>query len=204
MLQTPPKYNMNYISNFLAMRNAPMPTSSKSPNRIDCDVDETQLDKFNANNGKSFTIASILGLKKKAAGTVNVEQCDGKAKELNAINLSIHNAQNFPPVPNKPSFNVIDDTRFLPNRIPLGFAHHHMQTPTAHGQHPSTATHFYPNMNNVNNNNNNNLMNMNHNGTSALQSLQQQFHTKSNQAFAPFHGKEQRNNKNGEFRVENA
>lgn len=198
---------MNYISNFLAMRNAagasiPMPSASKSPHPIDCDVDETQLDKFNANTGKSFTIASILGLKKKSTATVATEHPpDGsRSKELNAINLSIHNAQNFPPVPTKAPFNVVDsDQRFMPNRIPLAFAHHHMQASAVHGQHHSSAPHFYGGVNGANNNNNNNMMTMNHNGTSALQSLQQQFHAKNSQPFAPFHGKEQRTNKHGEF-----
>lgn len=202
---------MNYISNFLAMRNATvgnttMPMSSKSPHTIDCDVDATQLDKFNANShGKSFTIASILGLKKKSTPTMSADESpDANPKELNAINLSIHNAQNFPPMPNKSSFNVIDaETRFLPNRLPLAFAHHHMQATAAHAQHHQTPQHFYPAIsavnNNNNNNNNNNLMSLNHNGASALQSLQQQFHAKNNQQFTSFHNKDQRNNKSGEF-----
>lgn len=214
MLQNP-KYNMNYISNFLAMRNAttnanasslpqspqilgPQQTNTNSID-ADCELDATQLEKLGASAaGKSFTIASILGLKKKNAATVNAEAGQNqKPKELNAMNLSIHNNQNFP-LQNK-AFGSIDvDNRLLQNRIPLTFAHHHLQNPNAHQQTP----HFYPQPNNVssNNNNNNNLSVANHNGAaSALQSLQQQFHTKNGSNFPPFHGKEQHHqrNKNG-------
>lgn len=167
----------------------------------DCELDETQLEKLGASAaGKSFTIASILGLKKKNAATTNSEAGQNqKPKELNAMNLSIHNNQNFQ-LQNK-AFGGIDvDNRLLQNRIPLSFAHHHLQNPNAHQQAP----HFYPQPNNVsnnnNNNNNNNLSVTNHNGAaSALQSLQQQFHAKGGSNFPPFHGKEQHHprNKNG-------
>lgn len=216
MLQNP-KYNMNYISNFLAIRNAttnpnasllpqspqilgPQQTNTNSID-TDCELDETQLEKLGASAaGKSFTIASILGLKKKNAEAGQNQ----KPKELNAMNLSIHNNQNFQQLQNK-TFGSIDvDNRLLQNRIPLTFAHHHLQNPNAHQQSP----HFYPQPNNVsnnnNNNNNNNLSVTNHNGAaSALQSLQQQFHTKSGSNFPPFHGKEQHHqrNKNGTLMI---
>lgn len=216
MLQNP-KYNMNYISNFLAIRNATANTNPSSlpqspqilgpqqtnTHDTECELDETQLEKLGASAaGKSFTIASILGLKKKnAASNANSESGgqNQKPKELNAMNLSIHNNQNFQ-LQNKTFGNIDVDNRLLQNRIPLTFAHHHLQNPNAHQQTP----HFYPQPNNNvsnNNNNNNNLSVTNHNGTtaSALQSLQQQFHRKSGSNFAPFHGKEQHHprNKNG-------
>lgn len=195
MLQNP-KYNMNYISNFLAMRNtatsnASLPQSSiittQQANNIigtECELDETQLERLSASTGKSFTIASILGLKKKN-GSNNMETGNQKQRELNAMNLSIHNNQNY---------QMHTDNRLLQNRIPLAFAHHHLQGSHGHPQAP----HFYqPTNNSANNNNNNNNLNAaNHNGTSALQSLQQQFHAKNNPNFQPFHGKEHRN-KNG-------
>lgn len=208
MLQNP-KYNMNYISNFLAIRNANTshPQSQvlgtqKSNNSIDtdCELDETQLEKLGASAaGKSFTIASILGLKKKNAAT-NSEAGSQKSKELNAMNLSIHNNQNFQ-LQNK-TFGSIDvDSRLLQNRIPLTFNHHHLQNPSAHQQPP----HFYQTQNNVssnNNNNNNNLSVNNHNGaSSALQSLQQQFHAKGGTNFPPFHGKEQQHQRNKNGRI---
>lgn len=205
MLQNP-KYNMNYISNFLAIRNATNANASlpqsqilgtqQTNNSIDteCGLDETQFEKLSASAGKSFTIASILGLKKKNAAT-NSEAGNQKPKELNAMNLSIHNNQNFQ-LQNKTFGNIDVDNRLLQNRIPLTFAHHHLQNPNVHQQPP----HFYQTPNNVSNNsnNNNNLSVANHNGASALQSLQQQFHTKSGSNFPPFHGKEQhQRNKNG-------
>lgn len=198
MLQNP-KYNMNYISNFLAMRNAASGNTSLPQSPIinpqqtnhsigsELDLDETQLERLNATTGKSFTIASILGLKKKN-GVNNLEAGNPKQKELNAMNLSIHNNQNYP-MHSKTFGNIDADNRLLQNRIPLNFAHHHLQ---GHPQPP----HFYQPTNSTNNNNNNNINTANHNGTSALQSLQQQFHSKNNPNFPPFHGKEQRN-KNG-------
>lgn len=199
MLQNP-KYNMSYISNFLAIRNAAngntaLPQSPMSgthqPNSVigpECELDETQLERLSASTGKSFTIASILGLKKKNQATNNLETGSAKQKELNAMNLSIHNNQNYP-MHNKPFGNIDNDNRLLQNRIPLAFAHHHLQ-----GSHPQPP-HFYQPSNNINNNN---INTANHNGTSALQSLQQQFHSKNSSNFPPFHGKEQRN-KNGWF-----
>lgn len=201
MLQNP-KYNMNYISNFLAMRNTANNNASQSPiintqqtNNIigsECDLDETQLERLSASTGKSFTIASILGLKKKN-GSNNLEAGNQKQKELNAMNLSIHNNQNYQ-IHAKTFGNIDADNRLLQNRIPLAFAHHQLQGLHGHPQAP----HFYQPTNNTNNNNNNNnsLNTTNHNGTSALQSLQQQFHSKNNPNFPPFHGKEHRN-KNG-------
>lgn len=201
MLQNP-KYNMNYISNFLAIRNATnanvtLPQSQivgtpQTNNSIDmeCELDETQLEKLGASAGKSFTIASILGLKKKNAAA-NSEAANQKPKELNAMNLSIHNNQNFQ-LQNKPFGSIDVDNRLLQNRIPLAFAHHHLQNANVPHQPP----HFYQTPNNVNNNNN--LSVANNNGASALQSLQQQFHTKSGSNFSSFHGKEQhQRNKNG-------
>lgn len=203
MLQNP-KYNMSYISNFLAIRNAAngntsLPQSQMSgthqPNGAigpECELDETQLERLSASTGKSFTIASILGLKMKNQAANNVETTGNtKQKELNAMNLSIHNNQNYP-IHNKPFGNMDTDNRLLQNRIPLSFAHHHLQGSHGHSQPP----HFYQPTNNMNNNNNNNLNTANHNGTSALQSLQQQFHSKNSPSFPPFHAKEQRN-KNG-------
>lgn len=206
MLQNP-KYNMNYISNFLAIRNATnanaslpqsqiLGTQQTQHNSIDteCELDETQFEKLSASAGKSFTIASILGLKKKNAASTNLEAVGNqKPKELNAINLSIHNNQNFQ-LQNKTFGNIDVDNRL--HRLPLSFAHHHLQNPNAHQQPP----HFYQTPNNVSNNsnNNNNLSVANHNGASALQSLQQQFHPKNGSNFPPFHGKEQhQRNKNG-------
>lgn len=201
MLQNP-KYNMSYISNFLAMRNTAannpsLPQSSiintQQTNNIigpECDLDETQLERLSASTGKSFTIASILGLKKKN-GSNNMETGNPKQRELNAMNLSIHNNQNYQ-MHTKSFGNIDADNRLLQNRIPLAFAHHHLQG--SHG-HPQTP-HFYQPTNNATNNNNNSLSAANHNGTSALQSLQQQFHAKNNPNFSPFHGKEHRN-KNG-------
>lgn len=197
MLQNPPKYNMNYISDFLAIRNASNGTSASSlvaPQQnntsigTECDLDEMQLERINATTGKSFTIASILGLKKK--NVINSNQCpmSSKSKEVNAINLSLN--QNYSM--HKSAFSSIDpENRLLPNRIPLPFSHHHMPSPTHIQHHPST--HF-----NQQNNNNNNLHVANHNQASALQSLQQQFHSKNSQSFSHFHNnKEQRNNKSG-------
>lgn len=206
MLQNP-KYNMSYISNFLAIRNATnanvtLPHSQltgtpQTNNSIDmeCELDETQLEKLSASAGKSFTIASILGLKKKNAAT-NSDATHQKPKELNAMNLSIHNNQNFQ-MQNK-TFGSIDvDNRLLQNRFPLTFGHHHLQNPNAPHQPP----HFYQTPNNVNNNNNNNLSVTNNNGASALQSLQQQFHTKGSSNFSSFHAKEQhQRNKNGKLK----
>lgn len=206
MLQNP-KYNMNYISNFLAIRNATnanvtLPQSqilgAQQPNNsidMECELDETQLEKLGASAGKSFTIASILGLKKKNAATTAAEAANPKPKELNAMNLSIHNNQNFQ-LQNKSFGSIEADNRLLQNRIPLTFAHHHLQNPNAHHQPPP---HFYQAPNNVSNNNNNNLSVTNNNGAaSALQSLQQQFHTKGGSNFPSFHGKEQhQRNKNG-------
>lgn len=199
MLQNP-KYNMNYISNFLAIRNAANANPSLPQSAIintqqsnnnslgsECDLDETHLERINATTGKSFTIASILGLKKKNPPP-NPETGNQKQKELNAMNLSIHNNQNYP-MHNKTFGNIEVDNRLLQNRIPLAhFAHHHLQ-----GSHPQPP-HFYQPTNNTNNNNN--LNTANHNNNSALQSLQQQFHSKSGPNFTPFHGKEHRN-KNG-------
>lgn len=206
MLQNP-KYNMSYISNFLAIRNAangsnslpqsPMSGTHQPNNAIgpECELDETQLERLSASTGKSFTIASILGLKKKNQAANSLESGNAKQKELNAMNLSIHNNQNYP-MHNKPFGNIDTDNRLLQNRIPLTFAHHHLQGSHGHQQPP----HFYQPTNNMNNNNNNNLNTANHNGTSALQSLQQQFHTKNSPNFPPFHGKEQRS-KNGKLNV---
>lgn len=200
MLQNP-KYNMSYISNFLAIRNATSANSqlpqssnigtqqSNSSFGAECDLDETQLERLSASAGKSFTIASILGLKKKNA-SASPDAPNQKQKELNAMNLSIHNNQNYQ-IHNKTFGNIDADNRLLQNRIPLAFAHHHLQGSHAHPQ----PSHFYQ-PNNVNSNNNNNLNTANHNGTSALQSLQQQFHAKNTPNFPTFHGKEQRN-KNG-------
>lgn len=204
MLQNP-KYNMSYISNFLAIRNATNANASHPQPQIinaqqmnssigsECDLDETQLEKLSASAGKSFTIASILGLKKKNAAA-NPESGNSKQKELNAMNLSIHNNQNYQ-MQNKPFGNIDADNRLLQNRIPLAFAHHHLQGSHPHQQPP----HFYQPNNNANNNNNNNLNTANHNGTSALQSLQQQFHAKNSPNFTPFHGKEQRNRNGKDF-----
>lgn len=190
---------MSYISNFLAIRNAtnanaslPQPPIINTPQMnssigSECDLDETQLEKLSASAGKSFTIASILGLKKKNS-SINADTGNAKQKELNAMNLSIHNNQNYQ-MHNKSFGNMEADNRLLQNRIPLAFAHHHLQGSHAHPQPPP----FYQPNNGTNNNNNNNLSTANHNGTSALQSLQQQFHAKNNPNFTPFHGKEQRN-----------
>lgn len=194
---------MNYISNFLAIRNASNATSASSPapaapqqnNSIgtDCDLDETQLKRINATTGKSFTIASILGLKKKNATNPNESSMNSKSKEMNAINLSLN--QNYSL--HKSAFCSIDsENRLLPNRVPLPFSHHHMPSPSHIQHHPST--HF-----NQQNNNNNNLHVANHNQASALQSLQQQFHSKNSQNFSHFHNnKEQRNNKSGKHGLE--
>lgn len=188
---------MNYISNFLAIRNAangttltpsPISQTQLQTNSLssDCDLDETQIERINASTGKSFTIASILGLKKKSATIPNQSPANTKSKELNAINLSLN--QNYPL--HKSAFSSIDpENRLLPNRIPLPFQHHHLQTPSHMQHHPNA--HF-----NQPNNNNNNLHVTNHNQASALQSLQQQFHSKNTQSFSHFHNKEQRN-KNG-------
>lgn len=202
MLQNP-KYNMSYISNFLAIRNATsansqLPQSSNIGTQqsntsfgAECDLDETQLERLSASAGKSFTIASILGLKKKNT-SASPDAPNQKQKELNAMNLSIHNNQNYQ-IHNKTFGNIDADNRLLQNRIPLAFAHHHLQGSHAHPQ----PSHFYQ-PNNVNSNNNNNLNTANHNGASALQSLQQQFHAKNTPNFPTFHGKEQRN-KNGMY-----
>lgn len=193
---------MNYLSNFLAMRNSTLPPSPQSLNNItECDLDETQLEKFNASSGKSFTIASILGLKKKSSTAMSSDPLDSKSKELNAINLTMHNSHSYQ-LQSKSSFNVVEsENRFLQNRIPLAFAHHHLQS-SSHAQNHANAAHFYQTVNNNsnNNNNNNNLLTVNHNGSSALQNLQHQFHPKNNQSFSSFHGKEQRT-KNGLFSI---
>lgn len=200
---------MTYISNFLAMRNAAnapptvpasaMTQPSNSANDADDCLDETQLESMSTSTGKSFTIASILGLKKKnaaaAAAAANLESSSNvKSKELTVMNLSMHNNHNYP-IHNKPAVDV--DNRLLTNRIPLAFAHHHhhLQANNPPHHHPP---HFYQNNSN---NNNNNLHTTNQNGPSALQSLQQQFHAKSGQAFSTFHGKEQRS-KTGELSKE--
>lgn len=208
MLQNP-KYNMSYISNFLAIRNAANANPSLPQSQIlnaqhtnnaietDCELDETQLEKLSASSaGKSFTIASILGFKKKNAPG-NLDATNQKPKELNAMNLSIHNNQNFQ-MHNKP-FEA--DNRLLHNRIPLFHHHHHHHLQGSHA-HPQTSHFYQPTANpNNNNNNNNNSTTANHNGTSsALQSLQQQFHVKNGPNFRPFHGKEQRN-KNGTIQM---
>ncbi|XP_031626028.1 homeobox protein H2.0-like [Contarinia nasturtii] len=189
MLQNP-KYNMNYISNLLGIRNGN--TTIQSSNS-ECDFDETQLERLTASSGgKSFTIASILGLKKKNAANNNVDTGNTKQKELNAMNLSIHNNQTYPM--QSKTFSGNGNMEVLQSRIPsMAFAHHHHHLQGSHG-HPAPPPHFYQPINNANNKNNNNLGMANHNGTtSALQSLQQQFHSKSSPNFPPFHGKEQRN-----------
>lgn len=204
MLQNP-KYNMSYISNFLAMRNS---AGGNSPHQAamigqqhsnvmgsDCDLDETQLERLSASTGKSFTIASILGLKKKNAAA-NAEAANPKQKDLNAMNLTIHNSQSYQ-MHNKTFGGIDADNRLLQNRIPLAFAHHHLQGSHGHPQAPP----FYQPTNAPNNNNNNNLNTANHNGTSALQSLQQQFHSKNTSSFPPFHAKEQRNKSGTYFYV---
>lgn len=191
---------MNYISNFLAIRNASNGTSASSPatpqlnnnntsiGGSQCDLDETQLERINATTGKSFTIASILGLKKKNISNSNQSPMGSKSKEVNAINLSLN--QNYSM--HKSAFSSIDpENRLLPNRVPLPFSHH-MPSPSHIQHHPST--HF----NQPNNNNNNNFHITNNNQASALQSLQQQFHSKNSQSFSHFqNNKEQRNNKSG-------
>lgn len=210
-----PKYNMTYISNFLAIRNAAnappslptppttQPASGNSITDADCELDETQLESISTTTGKSFTIASILGLKKKqnaaaaaAAAVVNLETSSNlKPKELTVMNLSMHNHHNFQ-LHNKSTISDLEvDNRLLTNRIPLAFAHHHHQLQANNQSHQHTP-HFYPNNNSSNTTNNNNLHTTNQNGPSALQSLQQQFHAKNNPAFSAFHGKEQRS-KNG-------
>lgn len=213
MLHPPPKYTMNYISNFLAIRNAATASSvaPSSPsnnanhsNEINCDLDETQLDSINGTTGsKSFTIAAILGLKKKNAAAAVAAAIDQtqKSKEMSVMNLStnlnIHNQQHQHMMPAishhiKGTFNNFDnvnDTRLMPNRIPLAFGQHINQH-----HHTHHNSHFLSN-----NNNNNNNHTINSNATSALQSLQQQFHQKNNQNLGSFHGKEHRI-KNGKFK----
>lgn len=190
MLQNSPKYNMNYISNFLAIRNASNGTSVPSPaapqqNNVsigsECDLNETQLERINATTGKSFTIASILGLKKKSIANSN------QSKEVNAINLSLN--QNYSM--HKSAFSSIEpENRLLPNQIPIPFSHHHMLSPSHMQHHP--LTHF-----NQQNNKNNNFHVTNHNQASALQSLQQQFHSKNSQRLSHFHNNKEQRNKSG-------
>lgn len=91
MLHPPSKYNMNYLSNFLAIRNAATATSSlpsslsaspppllqPQPPKSNAEYDETQLDTISGSAGaKSFTIAAILGLKKKSAAAAAVAAMD--------------------------------------------------------------------------------------------------------------------------------
>lgn len=217
MLQPPPKYNMNYLTNFLAMRNAaanaqtnPVEMTRSSPSANDI-VDETQLASMNGNT-KSFTIAAILGLKKNA--TTNSEQIPStKQRELSVMNLSMHNVGgtnhcstsnnshiSTHQTPMKFGFNAYDasaaaiaaanaaaDNRLLGTRIPFP---HHL---SAHHHH--SASHLSPFHGANNNNNGKHAINVN--SSSALQSLQQQFHHKN----SAFNTKEPRH-KNGNIYTE--
>lgn len=187
------------------MRNAAtasssMPPSLSSPPKSHADLDETHLETISGSTGaKSFTIAAILGLKKKNAAAAAVASMDSphKPNDLTVMNLSMHNSnlhmnqaahnllqqsQNLSQHPLKTAFNAYEsaaDTRLLTNRLQLGFGQHLNSVP----QH---LAHFHgtngTNNNNSNTNNNNNTYTANSNAASALQSLQQQFHQK-NSAF---------------------
>lgn len=209
MLHPPSKYNMNYLSNFLAIRNAAtasssMPPTPLTPPKTNADLEDTQLETISGSAGaKSFTIAAILGLKKKSAAAAAVAAMDSphKPNDLTVMNLSMHNntlhmnqaahnllqqSQNLSQHPLKTAFNAYDnsaDTRLLTNRLQLGFGQHLNSVPHHPTQH---LNHFHgtngTNNNSSNTNNNNNTYTANSNAASALQSLQQQFHQK-NSAF---------------------
>lgn len=204
MLHHQSKYNMTYISNFLAIRNVAATTSSvPSPpsslvahsNDVDCITDETELDSINGATGKSFTIAAILGLKKKnaaACAAAAALDTQPKNKELTVMNLSMHNNQHLTQTQSHHmraalnNYDGVSDARLLANRIPIPFCHHNPNHSNSHHH-----SHY------LSNNNNNHTTN--NNQTSALQTLHQQFHQKSNQNLSPFHGKESRA-KNGKYR----
>lgn len=205
MLQNPKYNSMNYLSNILAINSAngsttlpqlPIIGATQSSN-TESDLDETQFERLTAStSGKSFTIASILGLKKKNTVNNNLDVGNSKQKELNAMNLSIHNNRTYS-MQTKPlngNSGIEADNRLGQNRMSMVF-------PTLQGSrgYLPPPSHFFPTINNNPiNNNNNNLNTVNHNGNNnatALQNLQQ-FHSKNSQNFPTFHGKEHRN-KNG-------
>lgn len=221
MLHPPSKYNMNYLSNFLAIRNAatasstmptmqnasssssppplpppPPPTSSQqSPLSLpsplhhskSTDLDETQLNTISSSAGvKSFTIAAILGLKKKnaaaAAAVAAMDSVHHKPNDLTVMNLSMHNnslhmnqtthnlLQHTQHPSLKTAFTAYDtstDTRSLTNRLQLGFGQHLNTMPHHQASH---MAHFHgtngTNHNNNNNNNNNHSQNNNNNSGS--------------------------------------